>query len=238
MTRGCALPGVQPVYVVEYKIDGLSVSLEYENGLFVRGSTRGDGRVGEDITANLRTIRAVPLRLTRSIPYLEVRGEVYLPAKAFLQLNERRQQEGQPLFANPRNAAAGSLQAARPRRDGDKAFEHFCFQHSENGKGSGPTDMRPPWSCCGSWGFGSFPTTGRFEGMQSCVERVKQIGEMRGKLPLKLTGPSSSLTTLPRGSGLAPRQSFRAGRWPTNTPPKSNPPACWTSWSTWAAPAC
>lgn len=179
--------GVQPVYVVEYKIDGLSVSLEYENGLFVRGSTRGDGRVGEDITANLRTIRAVPLRLTRSIPYLEVRGEVYLPAKAFLQLNERRQQEGQPLFANPRNAAAGSLRQLDPAVTATRPLSIFVFniQRMEGERADGHAVSL---ELLRELGFRVIPDYRRFEGMQSCVERVKQIGEMRGKLPFEIDG--------------------------------------------------
>ena len=179
--------GVQPVYVVEYQIDGLSVSLEYENGLFVRGSTRGDGRVGEDITANLRTIRAVPLRLTRSIPYLEVRGEVYLPAKAFLQLNERRQQEGQPLFANPRNAAAGSLRQLDPAVTATRPLSIFVFniQRMEGERADGHAASL---ELLRELGFRVIPDYRRFEGMQSCVERVKQIGEMRGKLPFEIDG--------------------------------------------------
>ena len=179
--------GVQPVYVVEYKIDGLSVSLEYENGLFVRGSTRGDGRVGEDITANLRTIRAVPLRLTRSIPYLEVRGEVYLPEKAFSQLNERRQQEGQPLFANPRNAAAGSLRQLDPSVTATRPLSIFVFniQRMEGERADGHAASL---ELLRELGFRVIPDYRRFEGMQSCVERVKQIGEMRGKLPFEIDG--------------------------------------------------
>lgn len=179
--------GVQPVYVVEYKIDGLSVSLEYENGLFVRGSTRGDGRVGEDITANLRTIRAVPLRLTRSIPYLEVRGEVYLPAKAFSQLNERRQQEGQPLFANPRNAAAGSLRQLDPAVTATRPLSIFVFniQRMEGERADGHAASL---ELLRELGFRVIPDYRKFEGMQSCVERVAQIGEMRGKLPFEIDG--------------------------------------------------
>lgn len=96
-------------YVVEPKVDGLSVALEYENGLFVRGATRGDGRVGEDVTENLRTIRSIPMRLPDMPVHLIVRGEVFMPKQVFHALNEERERRGEPLFANPRNAAAGSL---------------------------------------------------------------------------------------------------------------------------------
>ena len=96
-------------YVVEPKIDGLSVSLEYRDGEFFRGSTRGDGFIGEDVTANLRTIHSIPLRLRETLPYLEVRGEVYMPREKFLKLVEQQELEEEQPFKNPRNAAAGSL---------------------------------------------------------------------------------------------------------------------------------
>ena len=96
-------------YVVEPKVDGLSVALEYENGLFVRGATRGDGRVGEDVTENLRTIRSIPMRLPDMPAHLIVRGEVFMPKQVFHALNEERERRGEPLFANPRNAASGTL---------------------------------------------------------------------------------------------------------------------------------
>lgn len=102
-------------YDVEPKVDGLSVALEYENGLFVRGATRGDGLVGEDVTENLRTIPSIPLRLPEALPSLIVRGEVFMPKKSFEQLNADRELKGEALFANPRNAAAGSLRQLDPR---------------------------------------------------------------------------------------------------------------------------
>ena len=109
-----ALPdGVE--YDVEPKVDGLSVALEYGNGVFVRGATRGDGRVGEDVTENLRTVRSIPLRLPESLPRLIVRGEVYMPKQVFEALNADLEVQGKPLFANPRNAAAGSLRQHDPR---------------------------------------------------------------------------------------------------------------------------
>ena len=110
-----SLPGEVVNYVVELKIDGLAVSLLYENGLFMRGATRGDGATGEDITENLKTIRSLPLRLKEDISALEVRGEVYMSKEAFERLNKSREADEQPLFANPRNAAAGSLRQLDPK---------------------------------------------------------------------------------------------------------------------------
>ena len=102
-------------YDVEPKVDGLSVALEYENGVFVRGATRGDGRVGEDVTENLRTVRSIPLRLPEALPRLIVRGEVYMPKQVFEELNADLELQGKALFANPRNAAAGSLRQHDPK---------------------------------------------------------------------------------------------------------------------------
>ncbi len=118
--------GEQPQYVVEHKIDGLSVSLEYEDGIFIRGATRGDGIVGEDVTVNLRTIKSIPLKLKKPLT-LTVRGEVFMPKNAFLALNETRELEGEPPFANPRNAAAGSLRQLDPSVTASRALDIFIF---------------------------------------------------------------------------------------------------------------
>ncbi|MEW6065700.1 MAG: NAD-dependent DNA ligase LigA [Bacillota bacterium] len=121
------LPGEEVEYVVELKIDGLAVSLWYENGLLVRGATRGDGEYGEDITANLRTVKAIPLRLKEAVPFLEVRGEAYMPKDSFARLNEAREEAGEPLFANPRNAAAGSLRQLDPRVTASRNLSIFMY---------------------------------------------------------------------------------------------------------------
>ena len=105
----------EAAYDVEPKVDGLSVALEYQDGLFVRGATRGDGQVGEDVTENLRTVRSIPLRIPDAPGQLIVRGEVYMPKKVFHALNEEREKRGEALFANPRNAAAGSLRQLDPK---------------------------------------------------------------------------------------------------------------------------
>lgn len=117
-----------PEYVIEPKIDGLSVSLEYENGIFVRGSTRGDGFIGEDVTLNLKTIHTIPLKLNEPFPaFLEVRGEVYMPHSSFEQLIERQEENGETPFKNPRNAAAGSLRQKDPKITATRKLDIFVF---------------------------------------------------------------------------------------------------------------
>ena len=123
--------GYTPAYSVEPKIDGLSVSLTYRDGVFVQGATRGDGLVGEDVTENLRTIKSIPLRLAEPIPYLCVRGEVYMPRSVFAQLNEKREKNGEALFANPRNAAAGSLRQLDSKICAERKLDIFVFNMQE-----------------------------------------------------------------------------------------------------------
>ena len=115
------------VYSVEPKVDGLSVALEYREGVFVRGATRGDGRVGEDVTENLRTIRSIPMTLPEKLPHLIVRGEVYMARTVFEEINARREIEGKPLLANPRNAAAGSLRQLDPRIAAQRRLDIAVF---------------------------------------------------------------------------------------------------------------
>jgi len=114
-------------FTVEPKIDGLSVALEYENGVFVRGATRGDGNVGEDVTENLKTIRSIPMRLKNAPERLIVRGEVFMPKKTFEALNAVQEAEGKPLFANPRNAAAGSLRQLDPKIAARRGLDIMIF---------------------------------------------------------------------------------------------------------------
>lgn len=117
----------QVEYLVEPKVDGLSVALEYQDGVFIRGATRGDGQVGEDVTENLRTIKSIPLKIEGAPGRLIVRGEVYMPKKTFAQLNEARELQGKPLFANPRNAAAGSMRQLDPKVAAARGLDIVIF---------------------------------------------------------------------------------------------------------------
>ncbi len=123
--------GYTPKYSIEPKIDGLSVSLTYRDGVFVKGATRGDGLIGEDVTENLRTIKSIPLKLTENLPYLCVRGEVYMPRSVFAQLNDKREKNGEALFANPRNAAAGSLRQLDSKICAERKLDIFIFNLQE-----------------------------------------------------------------------------------------------------------
>ncbi len=125
--RKCKEVNPAVTFVCERKIDGLSVSLEYENGIFTRGSTRGDGFVGEDVTENLRTIKNIPKELTEKIPYLEVRGEVFMPRKVFLNLIKEQEENDEQVFKNPRNAAAGSLRQKKSSVTRKRKLDIFIF---------------------------------------------------------------------------------------------------------------
>ncbi len=182
-----ALDGEGYEYVAEMKIDGLSVSLEYENGIFTRGSTRGDGFVGEDITHNLKTIQNIPLRLKESIPYLEVRGEVYMPQKSFVKLNEQREAAGEPLFANPRNAAAGSLRQLDSKIAAERKLDIYIFniQRVEGKELSTHTESL-------NWlkeiGFKVVPGSKPLKTITNAYDEILKIGESRGDLSFDIDG--------------------------------------------------
>src|SRR5919199_1362630 len=114
-------------YVSEPKVDGLAISLVYEDGVLTRGATRGNGEVGEEVTQNLRTIKAIPLRIDDAPALVEVRGEVYLPRSAFARLNEQRAEAGEPTFANPRNSAAGSIRQLDPAVAASRPLSIWCY---------------------------------------------------------------------------------------------------------------
>lgn len=174
-------------YVVEMKIDGLSVSLEYENGIFMRGSTRGDGFVGEDITVNLKTIKSIPLKIDENIPYLEVRGEVYMPASAFEKLNEQRELDGEPLFANPRNAAAGSLRQLDSKITANRNLDIFIF-NIQRIDGVQLDTHRESLDFLEKLGFKVSPRRNVADTIEKAFSEISAIGEMREELPFNIDG--------------------------------------------------
>lgn len=174
-------------YVVEYKIDGLSVSLEYENGSFVRGSTRGDGMVGEDVTENLKTIRTIPMFLNKKIPYLEVRGEVFMPVDAFNALNEQRETEELTLFANPRNAAAGSLRQHDSRITAQRKLDIFVFNIQQI-DGEQPETHTEGLEFLKSLGFKTSPVSGVKYDIKSAFDEIEKIRDTRGTLGFDIDG--------------------------------------------------
>lgn len=180
--------GVQNAqYVVEPKIDGLSVSLEYENGLFVRGSTRGDGDVGEDVTANLRTVRSIPLKLNEAIPYIEVRGEVYMSRAVFASLCEEQELNGGKPFKNPRNAAAGSLRQKNPAVTAQRKLDIFVFNIQQI-EGKELRSHKQSLDYLAELGFVTVPLYERVDNMEQAVGKIREIGEKRSGLPFDIDG--------------------------------------------------
>lgn len=174
-------------YVTEMKIDGLSVSLEYENGLFTRGSTRGNGFVGEDITQNLKTIPGIPLKLNEPLPFIEVRGEVYMPEKSFLRLNEQREASGESVFANPRNAAAGSLRQLDSRIAAERKLDIFVF-NLQRIEGKELSSHSQSIEYLASLGFKVIPERDVYTNIDDAYKEVLRIGESRGELAFDIDG--------------------------------------------------
>lgn len=181
------LDGKRCDYVVEMKIDGLSVSLEYENGRFMRGSTRGDGMIGENITENLKTIKSIPLNIKDAPEFLEVRGEVYMPKLSFEKLNDERSISGEPLFANPRNAAAGSLRQLDSKITAKRNLDVFIFNIQRiEGKELSTHAEGLEW--LNSCGFKVSPLRSVFATMEDAYKEICRIGEMRSELPFDIDG--------------------------------------------------
>ena len=173
-------------YVVEPKIDGLSVALEYENGVFVRGSTRGDGNVGEDVTANLRTVNSIPLRLKKDVT-IEVRGEVYMPKAVFASLVEEQEQNGEKAFKNPRNAAAGSLRQKNLKITASRSMDIFVF-NIQRYEGTEITGHKQSIDFLKSLGFKTIPFYNKFSGIDGVVSELERIGVLRPTLPFDIDG--------------------------------------------------
>jgi DNA ligase (NAD+) len=202
-------------YVAEPKIDGLAVELVYVDGLFVQGSTRGNGVRGEDITQNLRTIKTIPLRLIavahNPLPQrLEVRGEVYMTKRDFQRLNARREEEGEPTFANPRNASAGALRQLDPRITAGRPLAMFCY-------GVGGVEgitFQTHWDVLQSlarWGFSINPHSERCQGIEAALAYYERLSQQREELPYEIDGVVIKVNALALQEALGTRS--RSPRW-------------------------
>lgn len=208
-------------YDVEPKVDGLSVALEYQDGVFVRGATRGDGRVGEDVTENLRTVRSIPLKLPDRLPSLAVRGEVYMPKKVFEELNAELELQGKTLFANPRNAAAGSLRQHDPKIAAARRLDIqvFNIQWAEGKEFETHTDtleylktqhykVIPHYTC---------------KTIEEVKERIRQIGEERESYPFDIDGAVVKLNSLSGREALGSTAKFPRWAAAYKYPPERKP---------------
>ena len=174
-------------YVVEPKIDGLSVSLEYRDGVFFRGSTRGNGDVGEDVSGNLRVIHNIPLKLNKPIPYIEVRGEVYMPKKSFDKVVDRQLLRGEKPFKNPRNAAAGSLRQKDSSVTATRGLDIFVFNIQQI-EGAQLTSHKQSIDFIKGLGFHTIPTYKKVDNIEDAISEIDRIGEARGSLEYDIDG--------------------------------------------------
>ncbi len=181
-------------YLVEPKVDGLSVALEYENGIFVRGATRGDGLVGEDVTENLRTIKSVPMKLEGVEGTLIVRGEVYMPHKTFERLNGERELRGEPLFANPRNAAAGSMRQLDPKVAASRGLDLVLFNIQYCDSRKFETDSAGlDWLRSLKFKVIDYQLS---DSMEQVKEMIFDLGDSREKYPFDIDGAVVKVNTL------------------------------------------
>ena len=173
-------------YSCELKIDGLAISLTYENGQFIKGSTRGNGIIGEDITENLKTIKAVPMQLTEPVT-VEVRGECYMPKESFVALNEKREEQGQPIFANPRNAAAGSLRQLDTKITASRNLSTFIYYLMEPEK-FGIKTQTEALEQLQKWGFKINPDSRKVTNRAEIETYIQEATQKRATLPYDIDG--------------------------------------------------
>ena len=193
-------------YVVEPKIDGLSMSLEYENGVFVRGATRGDGAVGEDVTENLRTVRNLPQKLENAPARLIVRGEVYMSHESFESINAQREISGEALLANPRNAAAGSIRQQDPKVAASRKLDIIIFNLQLCSDRAFETHAES-LDYLQSLGFPTVPYQ-KCDNLKDCCERIDWIGDNRGEYPFDIDGAVIKINDLSQRAALGSTAKF------------------------------
>ncbi|MFD2445157.1 NAD-dependent DNA ligase LigA [Bacillus sp. CGMCC 1.16607] len=198
-------------YVCELKIDGLAVSLRYENGLFIQGATRGDGSVGEDITANLKTIKSIPLRLTEPVS-LEVRGEVFMPKKSFEALNKMKAENGEELAANPRNAAAGSLRQLDSKIAASRNLDVYLYSIADVG-GLEIISHSEGLNYLEKLGFKTNQERRKFDKIEEVIEFVESWVEKRPHLPYEIDGMVVKVDSLEQQEQLG--MTAKSPRWAT-----------------------
>lgn len=177
-----------PKYVVEAKIDGLSMSLEYVDGKFTRGSTRGDGVVGEDVTQNLATIKSIPKTIKNAPKFLEVRGEVYMPREVFFKLVEKQENEGKQPFKNPRNAASGSVRQKDSSVTKERNLDIFIFNLQQISDEVKITGHKESLDLLKNYGFKVSPRYTLFDNIEDAIKEIENIGLMRGEFPFDIDG--------------------------------------------------
>lgn len=177
----------KPQFVVEPKIDGLSVSLEYHNGELAIGSTRGDGFVGEDVTSNLKTVKSIPIKINEELPLIEVRGETYMPRNVFLKLVKEQEDNDEQPFKNPRNAAAGSLRQKDPKIAAKRKLDIFVFNVQQI-EGKELTSHKESLDYLKTLGFKTIPDYKRVSTADEVIDCIKTIGEKRFDLPFDIDG--------------------------------------------------
>ena len=175
-------------YVVETKIDGLSMSLEYVNGVFTRGSTRGDGTVGEDVTQNLATIKSIPKRIKNAPRFLEVRGEVYMPRAVFLKLARQQEDEGKQPFKNPRNAASGSIRQKNSKITRERRLDIFIFNLQQASDDFTVATHKESLDKLKDFGFNVCPRYILCDDIEEAIKQVEIIGNMRGEFSFDIDG--------------------------------------------------
>ncbi len=181
--------GAEVEYCAEPKLDGLAVSVRYERGRYVRAATRGDGTTGEDVSANVRTIRAIPLQLTGTAPEaIEIRGEVYMPFAGFRRLNTQAAAAGEKLFVNPRNAAAGALRQLDPAVTAKRPLAVYFYAAGEWRGGAQPDTQRQLLAQFNDWGLRTNPETRVVTGVPGCLEYYRSLATRRETLEYQIDG--------------------------------------------------